>query len=298
MTDLNYHHLIYFYEIARAGSVVAAAEFLCLSQSTLSAQLKSLEHALDVQLFDRVGKRLRLTEEGKLAFKYAEEIQALGHEFLSTLAGNASTPTPHLSIGVVESVPKAFPRRLAEFLLRTEDGVRLRFVEGTHAGLLSQLLAFQLDVAILGELPSSTDLSQLEHVRYDRFAVSFYGAPIFAQNSGSLQKRLSELPFVLPSRGSRLRHAIDQYFGEQGVHPLVLLEAEDAELQLALCCDGHGLTVLPQFAARAAVANGSLVDLGKLDRVYDSIWMVSHSSKFQKDLVRTLMKRFRIRRAD
>src|SRR5918997_3097555 len=81
MAWLNYHHLLYFYTVAREGSVARAAEVLHLTQPTVSTQVRLLERALGERLFERRGRGLALTDAGRLAYRYAEEIFALGREF-------------------------------------------------------------------------------------------------------------------------------------------------------------------------------------------------------------------------
>ena len=79
---LNYHHLLYFRTIATEGSISRASEKLSVGQSALSSQLKQLEESIGQQLFQRKGRSLELTEAGKVALEYAEEIFQKGEEFV------------------------------------------------------------------------------------------------------------------------------------------------------------------------------------------------------------------------
>ena len=92
MEWLNYHHLQYFWVTARTGSIAKASRELRLSPPTISAQIGTLENSLGEKLFERSGRRLVLTDTGRLAFRYADEIFSLGREFTDTLRGR---PTGH-----------------------------------------------------------------------------------------------------------------------------------------------------------------------------------------------------------
>ncbi|MEJ1939295.1 LysR family transcriptional regulator, partial [Nostoc sp. NIES-2111] len=87
MAQLNYHHLRYFWAIAVEGTLTGAAQRLNVSQSALSTQLRTLEEQLGHPLFERVGKRLVLTEAGRIALDHAQSIFRIGDELLATLRG-------------------------------------------------------------------------------------------------------------------------------------------------------------------------------------------------------------------
>src|SRR5688500_19387906 len=96
-TWINYNHLYYFWMVARHGGVVRAGEELMVSQPTVSNQLKELETALGRRLFDRVGRGMRLTDTGRVAFSYANEIFSLGQEVLSALEHRPAAPSIRLA---------------------------------------------------------------------------------------------------------------------------------------------------------------------------------------------------------
>ena len=87
MASLNYHHLYYFWVVAREGSIVAASRELDLSQPTISSQIRTLEESLGVKLFERAGRGLVLTDTGRVAFRYADSIFTMGREMADALQG-------------------------------------------------------------------------------------------------------------------------------------------------------------------------------------------------------------------
>ena len=106
MERLNYHHLLYFWMVAREGTMARACERLLLAQSTLSAQIAALEDALGEKLFERAGRKLRLTEMGRTVFGYADEIFSLGRELVESVKGRPTGRPLRLMVGVADGVPK------------------------------------------------------------------------------------------------------------------------------------------------------------------------------------------------
>ena len=125
MEWLNYHHLLYFWTVARIGSVSRAGEELRLTQATVSAQIKSLEAALAEKLFRRLaGRNLVLTDTGKVVFRYADEIFSLGQEMLGTLKGRPEGRLARLTVGVADVMPKLVAYQLIEPALKLKDAYR------------------------------------------------------------------------------------------------------------------------------------------------------------------------------
>ena len=114
MEWLNYHHLLYFWTVAREGSLVAAGKTLRVSHSTLSVQIHALEDRLGEKLFAREGRRLVLTEMGRVVYRYAEEIFSLGREMVDTVKGRGAGHPLRFDVGIVDAVPKLVVRRLLQ----------------------------------------------------------------------------------------------------------------------------------------------------------------------------------------
>ena len=127
---LNYHHLLYFYTVAKEGSVSRASKVLRLAQPTLSGQIRKLEHVLDEKLFERRGRYLVLTEMGRIAFRYASEIFSLGGELMDTMRGRPTNRPPRLHVGIADVVPKLVAHRLLAASRLVDEGVCLVLREG------------------------------------------------------------------------------------------------------------------------------------------------------------------------
>src|SRR5512141_3398877 len=125
MEWLNYHHLLYFWAVAKEGSVAQASRKLRLAHPTISAQIHRLEEVLGEKLFDKKGRNLGLTEMGRVVFRYADEIFSLGQELLGTVKGRASGRPIRVVIGVSDALPKSIVYRMLEPAWRLGGNIRL-----------------------------------------------------------------------------------------------------------------------------------------------------------------------------
>src|SRR5688572_10278367 len=146
MEWVNYHHLLYFWAVAREGGLVAAGKVLSLSHPTLSAQIHTLEAQLGEKLFTKVGRKLALTDAGRVAFRYADEIFALGREMVDTIKGRSTGQPLRLDVGIADAVPKLVVRRLLQPALSLPEPARLVCYEDAYEKLLADLSLHTLDI--------------------------------------------------------------------------------------------------------------------------------------------------------
>ncbi len=246
MEWLNYHHLLYFWTVAKYGTVTAAAKHLRLSQPTISEQIRALEDAIGEPLFERVGRRLELTEAGQLAYRYADEIFGLGKELVDTLKGRPTGQPTRLHVGVSDLVPKLVLYRLLEPALRLGDPVRIVCREDKTERLLADLSIQSLDL-VLAEAPIAG------HARVRAFnhllgecGVSFLGAPAVVQAlEGPFPRCLNGAPVLLPTENTLLRRSIDHWLEANDLHPRVVAEVEDSAIIKMFAQHGAGLFVGP-----------------------------------------------------
>jgi LysR family transcriptional regulator, transcriptional activator of nhaA len=152
MDWLNYHHLLYFWMVAREGTILRAAQKLHIGQPAISTQLRCLEESLGQKLFQKSGRTLELTETGRTVFRYADEIFSLGREMVDTLKGHPGGKPVRFVVGVVDVMPKMMARRLLEPALRLSDDLRLVCLENTLEHLLSDLILHNVDI-VLSDTP-------------------------------------------------------------------------------------------------------------------------------------------------
>lgn len=249
MDWLNYHHLLYFWTTAREGSVTKACRRLHLTQPTVSAQIRALEKALKASLFDRSGKTLILTDTGRMVYRYADEIFALGRELQDALHDRPRGQALRFAVGVADTLPKVLVHRLLAPAFEAGDDVRVTFIDGEPERLLAQLALHELDL-VVSDFPASPrlGLKAFTHV-LGECGVTFLAATDLAR---SVRKgypgSLTGAPMLLPVATSALRRSLDQWFDEQDIHPRIIGEFSDSALLKAFGAAGDGV-----FAAPTAV---------------------------------------------
>lgn len=248
---MNYHHLRYFWAVAREGSVTAAADALHVSQPAVSAQIRKLETSLGHELFDRSGRPLTLTPEGKVAFQYADEIFHLGEELLDTVQGRMEGRPMRLVVGVASTIPNLVSFHLLEPAFALDDPVRIVVRENRTDRLLAQLATHEVDL-VLADMPIPPDVSVRGYAHVlGSSPVDVFGPPLLAHRlregfPGSLDGQR----FLLPTEGYTLRRSLDDWFADSGIRPRVAAEIEDTDLLNVFAEAGAGL-----FAAPAVIAD-------------------------------------------
>lgn len=251
MRPLNYRHLHYFWAAARAGGVTAAAESLHVSQPAVSAQIRKLERALGHDLFDRGGRTVTLTPEGKLVFEYAEEIFRLGRELTETVQGGLEGRPLRLAVGVAATIPKLIAFHLLEPAFTLDDPVRLVVQQDRTDRLLSALATHDLDL-VLADMPVPPNVSvrAFNHVLGDS-TIDIFAPPLLAHRlregfPGSLDGE----PFLMPAEGYALRRSLEEWFDRQGIRPRVVAEIQDSALIKEFAEAGAGTFAAPTVIQR------------------------------------------------
>jgi LysR family transcriptional activator of nhaA len=250
MEWLNYHHLLYFYTVAREGSVARASQVLRLAQPTLSGQIRKLEHALGEKLFERRGRGLVPTEMGRIAFRYAEEIFSLGAELMDTLRGRPTSRAPRLHVGISDVLPKLVAHRLLAASHLHEQGVRLVLREGKTEDLLAALAAQHFDLVITdAPLPPQLKVRAFNHLLGES-TVTLFAAPALARRyRARFPRSLDGAPFLLPTDSCALRRPLDQWLRDHALRPQVVAEIEDSALLKVFGQHGAGVFAAPTVVA-------------------------------------------------
>lgn len=280
MEWLNYHHLLYFWAVAREGGLVPAGKLLRLSHPTLSAQVHALEERLGLTLFDRVGRKLVLTEEGRVVYRYAEEIFALGRELLATAKGRVEGRAPVLRVGIVDVVPKLVVRRLLEPALALPTPVRLVCQEDTQERLLADLALHALDVVIAdAPVPPGSPVRAFTHALGET-GVSLFAAPALAKTlERKFPQSLAGAPVLLPLEGLALRRGLDEWFARHGLRPKVVGEFADSALLKQYGADGLGVFAAPTAVAGEVEDQYGVRTLGEVDGVRERFYALTVERK-------------------
>ncbi len=248
MNWLNYHHLLYFWAVAKEGSLRRAAEKLHVSQPTISAQIRQLEEVLGEQLFSRSARRLTLSDPGQLVYGYAEEIFALGQELVTTLGQEPSQRPLRLQVGISDSVPKVIARKVLLPVFRLPRPIRLVCREGDLRDLIPQLAAHQLDVVLAHEPSTSAFRVKTLNHRLEKSTVVLCATTRLASKlRPKFPDSLNGAPAVLPTMEMPLRRLLEKWFEAVQVRPTVVAEVEDAALMNHFGAEGLGF--IPVYSA-------------------------------------------------
>ena len=289
MEWLNYNHLLYFWTVVREGGVSRAAEKLRLAQPTISAQVKALEDAFGQRLFDRQGRRLVLTDAGRVVYRYADEIFGIGRELIDTMKGRATGRPVDLSVGVANPVSKLIVRRLLEPALAVDAPMRLVCREDATNTLLAELATHDLDVVI-------ADVPAPPHVRVKVFShllgesdVTFFAAPpLAARLRRRFPQSLDQAPMLLPSTASALRRSIDQWLDAEQLHPRVMGEFDDSALMKAFAQSGSGVFPAPTVIASEVVRQYRVQAIGQAHGVHERYYAISVERRLKHPAVLAL----------
>jgi LysR family transcriptional activator of nhaA len=265
---LNYHHLHYFWVVAKEGSVAAASRRLRVSHPTISAQLKLLEEALDAPLFERRGRGLVLTDTGRDVLEYADAIFALGRELLQTVKGGAGTGAGalRLRVGVVDVLPKTVVHRLLAPALSLDRPVRLLVREEPSLEvLLGQLASHEHDL-VLSDRTASPELpARLYSHPLGASRTVLVAAPsVAASLRGPFPGCLDGAPFVLPTHASAMRQRLDSWLQAHGLQPRVTAELDDSALAEVFAEQGAGVCAVPEVVLVEVLRRYDLVEIGRL----------------------------------
>jgi LysR family transcriptional regulator, transcriptional activator of nhaA len=245
---LNYHHLLYFWAVAKEGSLRQASEVLHVSQPSISAQLKQLEESLGAPLFTRTTRRLILTDTGETVLQYAEEIFSLGRELLTAVRQEPGQRPLRLHVGVADSVPKIIARQQLTPVFKLGRLVRVIAREGSLEELITQLAGHKLDVVLADEPSTSALRVKTFNQRVSSSDVVICAAPLLARRlTKDFPRSLDGAPAILPVAEMSLRRQLEHWFESRRVQPRVVAEVEDTALLTDLGAQGLGF--VPVYSA-------------------------------------------------
>jgi LysR family transcriptional activator of nhaA len=292
MEWLNYHHLFYFWAVARYGSVVKASHELRLAQPTISGQIRRLEDVIGEKLFDRAGRRLVLTNVGRTVFRYADEIFSLGQDLMGTLKGRVSTRPITLTVGVADALPKVLVQRLLDPAFHIEKPIHLvcredRVVED----FMGQLAGQELDL-VLADRPigPGTRSHAFNHLLGESGTTFMATAKLATRLRRGFPRSLMNAPCLLPGPHASVRRSLDQWFETARVRPNVVAEFDDSALMYAFGEQGQGIVPAPtvfetEFGDRYQVAV-----VGRLETIRQQFYAISVDQRLHNPGVAAIVK--------
>jgi LysR family transcriptional activator of nhaA len=298
MEWLNYHHLLYFWVVAKEGGLVPAGKLLKLSHPTLSSQIRALEGRLGEKLFSRVGRRLVMTEMGRVVYRYADEIFTLGRELCDVVGGHPSGRPLRLAVGIVDVVPKLIVRQLLKPALELKQPLRLVCREDNQAVLLQRLAEHELDVVIADSpVGSGSTVAGFSHLLGES-GLSFFAVGSLCRLAKRFPASLDLAPLLLPLAGSLLRRELDQWFHQLGVRPVIVAECEDRALTKVLGADGLGVFTAPTVIEDEVCQRYGATVIGRIDNIKERFYAIEIERRIRNPAVAAICDNARLLRRD
>lgn len=289
MEWLNYHHLRYFWTVAKEGSVGAAAKRLHLAQPTVSGQIRLLERSLGQKLLERSGRGVALTEMGRVVFRYADEIFAMGSELLDAARGRAPRSQLRLRVGVADVLPKLVVYRMLLPVLSLPEELRIECYEGKPAELVARLALHDLDVVLAdAPVPPQSGTRVFNH-RLGESGLAVFGAPAIASRyRRGFPASLAGAPFLLPTGNTSVRRTLDHWFESRGIRPHIRGEFEDSALLKVFGQSGGGLFVAPTVIGGEVRAQYGVRVVGRLEGAAEQFHALSMERRIKHPAVTVL----------
>ena len=273
MARLNYHHLYYFWHVANEGNLTRVAEQLHVSQSALSAQIRKLEETAGMPLFERAGRTMTLTLEGRQMLRYAQDIFTRGEELEAWLRSGGGTGTTQLRIGIISTLSRNFIDRLIAPVL-DDPNTHLVLEAGTLEVLLRGLAKHQLDVVLTNGDVRGGDEQLWESRLLARQPISIIGPPRSGRRP-SFPRGFRDLRWVLPGRESEVRRAFEAFCSTHDYDPLVVAEANDMPMLRLLARDSGAMSVLPPVVVGDELQRGVLSEYLQLPDVFENFYAIT-----------------------
>lgn len=246
MDWLNYHHLYYFWSVAKEGTITAACQQLRLSQPTISTQLRALEKSLGHRLLERQGRSLALTDAGRVVYSYANQIFSLGKELVDGLSGVPVESTLPLRVGVADVVSKHVVHLLLTPALQSPEPLQITCMEGKPAALMASLALHELDLVISDSpAPPEVKIRGVSHMLGESDLVIVGAAELARTFRAGFPNSLEGAPMLLPTTNTMLRRTLEYWFQRRGIRPRVVAEFEDTGQLRVFGLNGWGLFVVP-----------------------------------------------------
>ncbi len=290
---LNYHHLHYFKVIASEGSIAKASKSLLVGQSSLSTQLKQLEDSLGQKLFERKNKKLILTEAGRVALEYADNIFKKGEEFLQVFNEQSLSSRTIYNIGVVASAPKVIACSIMQLAKKFSDSSIISMREDSPEELVRKVLTHELDIVLTNNL-SFLEGDDLQIKQVGSENISIYGSKRFQKLTAKFPQSLNGAEFILPTMHSKLRYDLEHIFREMGIKYQLVAEVQDSSVKKTMGIEGIGLISLPEFAAKPYVKEGKLYKIGSLKNIKEEYWLITKKRTIKSPITEKLISSYKI----
>lgn len=275
---INYKHLHYFWVTAKQGGIVRASEKLHITPQTISGQISLLQDSIGRALFRKSGRKLELTEAGRLVLSYADEIFSLGDDLEDAVKNISSNRTRRLKVGIADGVPKTITYRLLAPAI--EESVKIICRENSLNNLLAELALHRLDLVIAdGPVPPGLGVRSFNHA-LGKCGISFVAVSAIARDlRNNFPLSLDRAPLLIPSETNLLHGRLLQWFDKLHIHPRIVGEFDDSALMKTFGIAGEGVFIVPSAIVSDVVKNSDVEIVGETDEVEEHFYVISSEKK-------------------
>ena len=292
MRDLNFHHLYYFWMVAKEGHLTRVAKQLHVSQSALSSQIRQLQDQLGHELFTREGRVLKLTEIGHVVLEYAESIFNLGSELLSLTESGDFLQLRRLRVGSVATLSRNFQENFLRPII-SEPEIRLEIRSATLEELLELLRMHKLDVILSNRAVVSDSSATLQCQKIAEQRVCIVGPPGAAARKFQFPQDLASARLLLPGPSSEIRSQFDLLMGQLGVKVDVGAEVDDMAMLRLLARDSGALALVPEVVVQDELHSGPLETYWVLEDIVEHFYAITAERHFELLPLKALLEKSR-----
>jgi LysR family transcriptional activator of nhaA len=277
---LNYHHLRYFWAVAKEGGLTKAAAKLHVSQPTICAQIQALEGVLGEKLFRRTGRNLRLTDVGQHVLSYAEEIFSIGQDLLASIKQRPTSRPLRLRLGVADALPKLVTYRIIEPIFRLPQPVQVSCWETKVSDMLVELAAYRLDIVLADEPASGgVKVNVFNHLLGESGVTFCADLELARKLKRGFPKSLNGAPALLPMANSGLRRSIEKWFHAINIRPRLVGEFEDPALLHVVAFHSLGFVPVATLVAKEAARRFGFGVIGRTEACRQRFYAITPERK-------------------
>ena len=256
MQNVTVRQLQVFVEAAERLSLARAAERLNLTPSAVSFQIKQVELQTGFALFERVGRRVALTEAGSLLADYARAVLRSLQDADQAMTALKGLSGGRVRLGLASTSKYIVPHMVARFRAAYPD-TTVHLQEGNRARVLHLLTRGGIDLAVMGQPPADADVLAVRFAAHPSIIIATGGHPLAASASVPLAA-LADEPFVMREDGSGTKAMTEAHFRDAGFEPRVAMVSSSNEMIKQAVMAGMGLALLSQHTCSLELALGLL----------------------------------------
>lgn len=288
---INYKHLHYFWVAAKQGGISRASELLHITPQTISGQITLLEDHLGKKLFRKAGRKLELTDTGRLVLSYADEIFSLGNELQESLHQQSAYRPLVFRVGIADVIPKSVAYRLLSPVLDLPENIRLICRENSTEQLLAELALHRIDM-VIADTPIPENINVSGHsYPLGECGVTFLATDKLAKKfRAGFPQSISDAPLLVPSEVNMLRSRLDAWLDKMRLYPRILGEFDDSALMKTFGYAGVGVFVVPSAIADEVMHQFKVKKVGEITEVKEHFFAITVERRASHPAVATITR--------